>query len=85
MKQFKYTVRDENGIHARPAGLLVREAQKFTSHIQVICADKTADLKRLFSVMGIGVKKGDQIIVTVSGEDEAIAARALEKFIKANF
>jgi phosphocarrier protein len=85
MKQFNFTVHDEYGIHARPAGLLVREAQKFTSDIQAICEDKTIDLKRLFSVMEAGIKQGDHIIITASGEDEVLAAQSLEKFVKANF
>jgi phosphocarrier protein HPr len=85
MKQFDFTVHDEYGIHARPAGLLVREAQKFTSNIQAICEGKTIDLKRLFSVMEAGIKQGDHIIITASGEDEALAAQSLEKFVKANF
>ncbi len=84
MKQFDYTIKEENGIHARPAGLLVREAQKFSSDIQIICGDKTADPKRLFSVMGAGIKKGNLITVTASGDDEAAAAESLEKFIRAN-
>ncbi len=85
MKQFNFTVQDEYGIHARPAGLLVREAQKFTSDIQMICGDKTADLKRLFSVMEAGIKQGDHIVITVSGEDEELAVRSLEEFVEANF
>lgn len=85
MKQFAYTVKDENGIHARPAGLLVKEAQKFSSEISVESNGKTASLKKLFALMGLGVKQGGEIIVTAEGADETEAAAALEEFLQKNF
>ena len=56
MIQFQYTITDPNGLHARPAGLLVKEAQKFSSAVKLTRGEKSADLKRLFAVMGMGVK-----------------------------
>ena len=56
MKKFSYKIKDEAGIHARPAGLLVKTAGKFQSEIKLLCGDKSADAKRLFAVMGMGVK-----------------------------
>ena len=73
MIQFQYTITDPNGLHARPAGLLVKEAQKFS------------DLKRLFAVMGMGVKCGETVEVSVDGADETEAAQALEQFFRENF
>lgn len=67
MNRFEYTVKDENGIHARPAGLIVREAQKYGSEITIECRGKSASLKKLLSVMGLGIKQGDT--VTVSSAD----------------
>lgn len=84
MKQFNYVVQDESGIHARPAGLLVKIAQKYSSDIRIHYGDESADIKRIFSVMGLGIKKGNSITITVSGDDEIPAAQALEEFIKAN-
>ena len=43
MKEFKYTITDSEGIHARPAGELVKEAKKFNSSIQLISGDKSGD------------------------------------------
>ena len=51
MIQFQYTITDPNGLHARPAGLLVKEAQKFSSAVKLTRGEKSADLKRLFAVM----------------------------------
>ena len=84
MKEFQYTVKDACGIHARPAGLLVKEAAKFASSIKVSKGDKHGDLKRIFSVMGLGAKCGDTISISVSGTDEEAAAAAVEAFLKAN-
>lgn len=87
MKKINYTVTAEAGIHARPAGLLVKKAAFFKSNIKILheqCGSE-ADLKRLMAVMALGVKKGDRIVLSVDGEDEEEAADALEAFLKENF
>lgn len=85
MTQFQYTITDPNGLHARPAGVLVKEAQKFSSSVKLTRGEKSADLKRLFAVMGMGVKCGETVEVTVEGDDEAQAAQTLETFFQENF
>ena len=85
MIQFQYTITDPNGLHARPAGLLVKEAQKFSSTVKLTRGEKSADLKRLFAIMGMGVKCGETVEVTAEGADEAQAAQVLEQFFKENF
>ena len=84
MKEFKYVITDEVGIHARPAGLLVKEAKQFTSTIMSSKGDKSAKATARMKLMGMGVKKGDEITVTVEGDDEDAAAAAIEAFLKAN-
>ncbi|MBQ9698776.1 MAG: HPr family phosphocarrier protein [Acidaminococcaceae bacterium] len=84
MKTFAYAITHETGIHARPAGLLVKEAKKFESNISVARGDRKADLKKLFSVMALGVKQGEVITVEVEGADEDVAAIAVETFLRAN-
>lgn len=84
MKNFEYTITDAQGIHARPAGLLVKEVARFVSKTTFSKGDKSADAKRLFAVMGLGVKQGDVISITVDGDDEDAAAFEIEKFLKEN-
>lgn len=84
MKEFKYVITDELGIHARPAGLLVKEAAKFQSDIKIKKGEKEADAKRIFGIMGLAAKKGDEIVLTADGTDEADAIAAIEDFLKAN-
>ncbi len=84
MKTFDFVIQDANGIHARPAGMLVKAASGFLSDIQIKKGEKTANAKRLFGVMGLAVKQGEQITVVVTGTDEEMAAEELESFFKAN-
>lgn len=84
MKTFAYTITDEVGIHARPAGLLVKKAKEFQSVITLGKSGKTAAATKLMAVMGMGVKCGDTVNVTVEGADEETAAAAMEEFFKAN-
>ena len=84
MKKFEYVIKDEVGIHARPAGMLVKEAKKFQSHIVIGKDGKTAEATKLLAVMGLGVKSGQTIEVEISGEDEKEAYEAIKDFFEAN-
>ena len=84
MKTVEYTITDELGIHARPAGLLVKEAAKFASSIKIAGPKKEVDAKRIMGVMGLAIKKGDVLTMTFDGPDEDAAAAALEAFLKEN-
>lgn len=84
MKKFEYTIKDELGIHARPAGVLVKEVKKYGSKITLSAKGKTTDAGKLMMVMGMGIKQGDTVTVSVEGEDEETAIAAMEKFFSEN-
>ncbi|MCQ2550342.1 MAG: HPr family phosphocarrier protein [Lachnospiraceae bacterium] len=84
MKKFSYTITDEVGIHGRPAGMLVKKASEYQSAVTLTSKGKSADAKRIMAVMGLGVKKGDSVEFSIDGADEAVAAKGLEDFMKAN-
>jgi phosphocarrier protein HPr len=84
MKSFSYTVKDELGLHARPAGMLVKEVKNFQSKVTLERDGKSVDASRLMAVMGMGVKKDQTVTVTVEGNDEDAACEALKAFFKAN-
>ena len=84
MKVVEYTIKDELGIHARPAGMLVKEAAQFKSDIKIAGPKKEVDAKRIMGVMGLAIKKGDVLTMTFDGPDEDAAAAALEAFLKEN-
>lgn len=85
MKEFEFVVTDPQSIHARPAGLLVKEAKKFESNISVFKGARKGNLKKIFTVMALGVKQGETIKVQVEGADEEQAASTVEAFLKENF
>ena len=84
MKSFEYTVKDELGIHARPAGLLVKEAKKFESECTITKDGKTKKLTQLMMLMSLGVKQGETVTVTAEGADEDTAIEGLKAFFEAN-
>ena len=80
MKEFSFVVTDKDGMHARPAGRLAMCAKQFASSINVRANGKTADGKRLISLMMLGAVCGTTLTFIISGEDEDRAASALEDF-----
>lgn len=70
MNEFKYQIKDENGVHARPAGLIARKAQEYDFDVTITCNGKSSSLKKLLSLMGMGIKKGDTVTVSApKGKD----------------
>ena len=84
MKQFSYIIKDENGLHARPAGMLTKEAKKYQSAVTISCNGKSASAAKLMAIMGMGVKHGDNVEITIEGADEDTAAAELQKFFREN-
>ena len=85
MKEFTYTIEDELGIHARPAGLLSKLAKSFPdTAVTVTKGDRTVKATQLMKLMNMGIKKGDQVTVSAEGGAEAEAADALRKFFEEN-
>lgn len=84
MKEFSYVITDEIGIHARPAGLLVKEAKKYESKIVISTDGKQAEATKLMAVMGLGVKCGQTVNVEITGADEEKAYEGIAAFFKEN-
>ena len=86
MKQFVYTITDPVGVHARPAGLLVKAAKELDSTVTISKADnsKSAAATKLMALMGMGIKSGETVTVTVEGGNEEASAAAMERFFKEN-
>jgi len=84
MRSFKYIVKDELGIHARPAGLLTKEAKKYKSNIKIKKGEKEVSASQLLMLMGLGVKYGEEITITIEGADEEAAYAAILAFLEEN-
>ena len=85
MKSFDYVITDPVGIHARPAGVLVKEIKKFAgTTVTISKGDKSVNALKLMALMGMGIKQGDTVTVSVEGGDEAGVAAAIQDFFKNN-
>ena len=84
MREFKYTIRDKRGFHARPAVFFVREADAFPCSVRIVREGKAADGKKIFSVLGLGVKCGQEIVLETEGDREEEAMIALSRFLREN-
>lgn len=84
MKTFDYVIKDELGIHARPAGTLVKEAKKYKSRIVLAVNGKEVEATKLMAIMSLGVKCGQTVCVEISGDDEDAALEGMKSFFEAN-
>lgn len=84
MKEFKYVITDPEGIHARPAGLLVKAVKEFVCDIKIAKGDKAMNCKAIFGIMGLGIKSGDEVTLTFNGTDEDTACEVISKFMQEN-
>ena len=84
MKSFTHVIADPAGLHARPAGMLAKEAVGYKSTITLTAPGGTADAKRLMAIMRLAAKAGMDVLVTCEGADEDAAAEGLQKFFQEN-
>ena len=84
MKEIKYVITDPLGMHARPAGMLVKAVAPYASTITVTAPTGTADAKRLMALMRLAAKQGMELTITIDGADEEKAAAELQAFLEAN-
>lgn len=87
MKEFTYIVTDPVGIHARPAGIMVKEIKGLDSTVTIekIATGKKALGTKLMAIMGLGVKQGDEVKVTVEGGDEDANFVKIKEFFENNY
>lgn len=85
MKQFEYTIHDPLGIHARPAGMLVKEAKAFAdTAVTITKGSTTVKATQLMKLMSLGVKQGDVVTIAAEGANEDATIAALKAFFEAN-
>ncbi len=86
MKTFAYTITDPVGIHARPAGILVKEIKNYVgTTVTVSKGDKSVNALKLMALMGMGIKQGDTVTVSIEGPGEDEVAAKIEEFFKTYF
>jgi len=85
MPEIQLTLRNEVGLHARPAALFVQTAQKYQSEIRVAKGGEEGNAKSFKAVLKLGVYKNDEITVRADGPDADNALAALAQLVADNF
>jgi len=78
----KITVKNKQGLHARPAALFVQVANKFDSRVTVRRDDEEVNGKSIMGILMLGAERGSSIIVEVDGADAHLAIQELEKVLE---
>lgn len=84
MKTFEYEIQEMVGIHARPAGMLVKAASAYKSTVFIERDGSSADAKKIIALMALGVKHKEKVIFKIEGIDEEKAAEELSCFCRDN-
>ena len=85
MKSFTYTIKDEMGLHARPAGQMVKYLKTLPARVTIRCGERSADGRKLFAIMAMAVNKDETVTVEVDGEGEEALCDELLKFFEENY
>lgn len=82
MKEFRYIIKDEIGLHARPAGKLSALAKEWKSEVIIEKGGKEVNASRLMMLMSLGIKHGDEVKVRITGDDEDEAMESVKRFFE---
>lgn len=78
-------IAQEEGLHARPAGMIAKKASSFQSKVEVICGGQTANAKSIMMIMSLGIEKGSEITIKAHGIDAQLAVKTIEGLILNGF
>ena len=81
----KVIIKNESGIHARPAALLVKKASEFECAVEIDFNGKKVNAKSIMGIMSLGASKGSEITVITDGADADKAANEVAKLIESGF
>ncbi|CAA7600899.1 Phosphotransferase system, HPr histidine phosphorylation site [Acididesulfobacillus acetoxydans] len=68
-----FIIRNKTGLHARPASIFIKTANKFKCDIHLVKDGQEIDGKSIISLLTIGARQGSMIIITTNGTDEKVA------------
>ncbi len=78
-------VKNKMGVHARPAAMIVRVANRYKSDIYFEKDDEVVDGKSIMGLMMLAAGQGSRLRVSANGEDAKDACRALEELFESKF
>ena len=77
MREFKYIIKDPMGFHARPVGMMAKYVNSQKALVTIVHGQKSADCRRLYQVLGLGIKQHEQVIFRIEGENEEVVEKDL--------
>ena len=84
MEAFEYIIKDRIGLHARPAGLLVKQVKAMESKITLRAKGKSVNAGNVMAIMGLGIKEGEKVFIELEGSKEKEERQKLEAFFLNN-
>lgn len=78
-------IKNQVGLHARPATYFIQKANEFKEEIKVSKDEREVNAKSLLGVLSLGITRGSSVTITASGENEQAAVDALVELIESNF
>ena len=78
-------VKNQIGLHARPATFFIQRANEFKSSVWIEKDARKVNAKSLLGVLSLGITKGTHVIILADGTDEEEAANSLVDLIESNF
>ena len=85
MYKLEVELKNETGLHARPASLFVKESSKFTSDVKIEKGGKEYNAKSIMGILSMGAGKGDKLTIIAEGSDEKETVEALVALVNNNF
>ncbi|MDD4974644.1 MAG: HPr family phosphocarrier protein [Bacteriovorax sp.] len=83
--QITVKVLNDEGLHARPAGILVKLANNFSSEIELSVDGDSANAKSIMSIMGLGLTKDTVVTVSAVGDDAEAALKEISALFNNKF
>lgn len=85
MFKLDVTLKNETGLHARPASMFTKEASSYDADVKVIKGGKEHNAKSIMAILSMGAMKGDVITIVAEGSQEREVVEALKKLVDSNF
>ncbi len=85
MTSFHYKIQSSMGLHARPTGIMVKRLKPLDAQVIIRCGERSADAKKLFSVMSMAVKQGETVTIEIDGPEEETLKEELSAFFSEHF
>lgn len=85
MTELKITLHNNEGLHARPAGILAKAAAQYQSKIELRAKGMTKNAKSIMSILALGLEKGDEVEILADGTDESTAVNSIKSLFESNF